>query len=219
MAIIMQPTNLKEFLKDKLTEEELKLVPKSFDVIGSKEKSVAIVGSHKATGDGIRLGVELGARLAEKSVSIVSGLARGTDTAGHVGALKVDGKSYAVIGSGFDNIYPEENRALAAELIKKGGLISEYPPETGYSAGQMIARNRLTVGLSQAVVIGELFGDSNGTLDTATFCRQLGKIMFVLVDGCDQPGRDNAGVDKVLEMGAIPVTMDKGVDIILKSLV
>jgi len=184
-----------------------------------EEKTVAIVGTHKATNEGIRVGVELGRMLAEKSISIVSGLARGIDTAGHIGAMKADGKTYAVIGSGFDNIFPDENRPLAAELVRKGGLISEYSPEVGYSAGQMIARNRLTVGLSQAVIIGEIFGDSNGTLDTATFCSQLGKIMFILMDGCDQPGRDNIGVEKVLALGAIPITMDKGIDIILKSLV
>ncbi len=184
-----------------------------------EEKTVAIVGSHKATNEGIRIGVELGSAFAAKSVSIVSGLARGIDTAGHIGALKGDGRTYAVIGSGFDNIFPDENRALAAELIKTGGLISEYPPEIGYSAGQMIARNRLTVGLSQAVIIGEIFADSNGSLDTATFCHQLGKIMFVVMEGHDQPGYDNAGVEKVLALGAIPITLDEGIDIVLKSLV
>ena len=83
----------------------------------------------------------------------------------------------------------------------------------------MIARNRLTVGLSQAVIIGEVFNDSTGSLDTATFCRDLGKLMFVLIDGCDEPGHDNGGGDKVLALGAIPITLSAGIDIILKSLV
>jgi len=183
------------------------------------EKRVAIVGSHKATNEGIRNGVTLASELAAKSVSIVSGLARGIDASVHLGALKVDGRTYGVLGSGFDHIHPEENRGLAQEMLVNGGLISEYPPEATYATGRVIARNRLTVGLSQAVIIGEVFNDSTGSLDTATFCRDLGKLMFVLIDGCDEPGHDNGGGDKVLALGAIPITLSAGIDIILKSLV
>ncbi len=183
------------------------------------EKTVALVGSHKATGEGIALAVELASQLAQHSVSIVSGLARGIDTAAHIGALKGGGKTYALLGSGFDHIYPEENLSLVSEIIKQGGIISEYSPETTYSDGRLIARNRLTVGLSQVVIVGEIFGDSAGTLDTATVCHELGKLMFILIDGCDNPGKDNAGVEKVLAMGAVPISLEKGVDIILKCLV
>jgi len=183
------------------------------------EKAVAIVGSHKATSEGISYAVELAGQLAKKSVSIVSGLARGIDTSAHIGAIRAGGKSFAVLGSGFDNIYPEENRPLAIELVEKGGLISEYAPDTKSSPGLNMARNRLTVGLSDAVVVGEIFGDSSGTLDSAKCCFQLGKLMFVLIDGCDLPGKDNKGVEKVIEMGAIPITLDNATEIIINSLV
>ncbi len=183
------------------------------------EKRVAMVGSRNASGEGIAYAVELANRLSLSSVSIVSGLARGIDTSAHIGAMKAGGKTYGIIGSGFDHIFPEENQLLAAEMTQNGGLISEYPPEANYSDGRLVARNRLTVGLSQAVIIGELFGDSSGTLDTAAFCRDLGKLMFILIDGYEVPGKDNAGANKVLAMGAIPVTLEKGIDIILKSLV
>ncbi len=183
------------------------------------EKAVAIVGSHKATSEGISYAVELAGQLAKKSVSIVSGLARGIDTSAHIGAIRAGGKSFAVLGSGFDNIYPEENRPLAIELVEKGGLISEYAPDTKSSPGLNMARNRLTVGLSDAVVVGEIFGDSSGTLDSAKCCFQLGKLMFVLIDGCDLPGKDNKGVEKVIEMGAIPITLDDATEIIINSLV
>lgn len=190
------------------------------------EKAVAIVGSHEASGEGIALTVELASMLAGHSVSIVSGLARGIDASAHIGALKGKGRTYAVLGSGFNNIYPEENRPLALEITKNGGLISEYPPDPvrrrtdeKYIPGRLMARNRLTAGLSQAVIIGELFSSSNGTLDTAAFCHEVGKLMFVLIDGCDRPDRDQGGVEKVLSLGAIPITMDKGIDLILKSLV
>ncbi len=183
------------------------------------EKTVAIVGSHKATIEGIGYAVDLGGLLAKKSISVVSGLARGIDASGHIGAIRAGGKSYAVLGSGFDKIYPEENRPLSIELTAKGGLISEYSPDTKSSPGLNMARNRLTVGLSNAVVIGEIFGDSSGTLDSAKCCFELGKLMFILIDGCEMPGKDNKGVEKVLEMGAIPITLENAVEIISKSLV
>jgi len=189
------------------------------DIPQPDEKTVAIVGSHKATGIGISLAVDLATKLAEQSVSVVSGLAKGIDTAAHIGALKGHGRTYAVLGAGFDNVYNDENRTLAAEMIKNGGLISEYSPDASYSTGGLMARNRLIVGLSQAVIIGEVLPDSVGTLDTATFCHQLGKIMFIMIDGCEAPGRDNTIVEKIIGMGAIPFSLDDGVDIIVKSLV
>lgn len=183
------------------------------------EKTVAIVGSHKATIEGIGYAVDLGGLLAKKSVAVVSGLARGIDASAHIGAIRAGGRSYAVLGSGFDHIYPEENRPLSIELIEKGGLISEYSPETKSGPGLNMARNRLTVGLSHAVVIGEVFGDSTGTLDSAKCCSQLGKLMFVLINGCDAPGKDNKGVEKVIELGAIPITLENAVETITKVLV
>ena len=184
-----------------------------------KERTVAIVGSHEATNEGIAVAVDLATKLGEQSVSVVSGLARGIDAAAHIGTLKTKANTYAVLGSGIEKIYPEENRNLAAEIIRQGGLISEYPPNAPYSAKKLIARNRLIVALSQAVIIGEVMPDSKGTIDTAAYCRELGKIMFIMIDTCNIPGRDNTGVEKILAMGAIPITMSDGIEIILKSLV
>ena len=183
------------------------------------EKTVAIIGSHKATTEGVGYAVDLAGLLAKKSISIISGLARGIDASAHIGAVRAGGKSYAVLGSGFDHIYPEENRPLSIELVQKGGLISEYAPSTKSSPGLNMARNRLTVGLSNAVIIGEIFGDSSGTLDSAKCCFELGKLMFILIDGCELPDKDNKGVEKVLELGAIPITLADAVEIITKSLV
>jgi len=183
------------------------------------EKRVAIVGSIKATNEGIAVAVALAGDLAKKKISIVSGLAQGIGSAAHLGALKEEGRSYALLGSGFDNIYPEENRALAIELVKNGGIISEYRPDTDYSPERDIERNRLIVGLSQAVIIGEIYGDSKEALDTAIFCHQSGKLMFLLIDGIDLPGRDRSGVEKVLHYGAIPVTLAEAVEMIPRSLV
>ncbi|MEW5925431.1 MAG: DNA-processing protein DprA [Candidatus Zixiibacteriota bacterium] len=183
------------------------------------EKTVAVVGSHKASPEGVTYAVDLGVMFAQRSVSVVSGLARGIDISAHIGALRGGGRTYAVIGSGINNVFPEEHKEMAVEITRHGALISEYPPDSNVSTGRLMARNRLIVGLSQAVVICEILPDSKGTMDTAMFCHQLGKIMFILLDGCDAPGRDNSGVEKIIEMGAIPFYLKDGTDIILKSLV
>jgi DNA processing protein len=189
------------------------------EIPAADEKVVAIVGSHKASDEGISYAVDLAGRLAKRDVAIASGLARGIDASAHIGALRAGGRSYALLGSGFDHISPEENRPLAEEMVLKGGLISEYAPDSRSSPGRHMARNRLIVGLSQAVVIGEIFGDSTGTLDSASCCRELGKLMFILTEGIDAPGKDNSGVEKVLKMGAIPVELIKAEEMILNSLV
>lgn len=183
------------------------------------EKTVAVVGSHKASAEGVTYAVELGGLFAQNSISVVSGLAKGVDISAHIGALRAGGRTYAVLGSGINNIFPEEHKEVAEEITRHGALISEYPPDSNVTTGRLMARNRLIVGLSQAVVIGEILPDSKGTLDTAMFCHQLGKIMFILLDGCDAPGRDNSGVEKIIAMGAIPIYLKDGTDLILKSLV
>ncbi|MFH2037254.1 MAG: DNA-processing protein DprA [Candidatus Zixiibacteriota bacterium] len=189
------------------------------EVPSPDEKTCAIVGSHNATNEGIAFAVDLAEKLAKKGVSIVSGLARGIDTAGHIGALKGEGKTYAILGSGLENVYPEENRPLAIEIRKHGGLISEYAPDKKNSIGGLMSRNRLIVGLSQAVVIGEVFPESSGTLDTAKFCNEIGKIMFILIDGIDMPNRDNSAVEEIIGWGAIPISLSDDIDMIVKVLV
>jgi DNA processing protein len=189
------------------------------DLPTGTEKTVAIIGSRRATSEGIARTVDLAGQLAGRGISVVSGLAQGIDAAAHVGALKAGGKSYAVLGSGFDNIHPAENRPLAVEMEQSGGLISEYPPEAGYSASRNIARNRLTVGLSQAVVIGQALEESKGTLDSAKFCHEIGKLLFIILDRDNIEKDGHAGIEKALNLGAIPISMIDGAEIIAKSLV
>jgi len=183
------------------------------------EKRVALIGSRNVSNEGIQNAVTLAESLAGHGVSVVSGLAQGVDAAAHIGALKGGAKSYALIGSGLDHISPKEHFSLAVEMIHKGAVISEYAPDVTTSPVRLISRNRLTVGLSQAVVIGEVSADSTGTVDCARFCNQLGKLAFVLTDDVTTSGRDNSGLEKVLKTGAIPITMENGVDMITKSLV
>jgi len=167
---------------------------------GADEKRAAIIGSQEVSAEGIADAVEMGMRLANEGVSIVGGLARGIDTAGHVGALKAKGATYAVLPSGFNHIHPQENRPLADEIVNSGGLISEYLPDTPVSAGRLMSRNRLIVGLSHAVIVGEVSAESVGTLDAALCCHQLGKLLFVMVS------ERTHHYDKLAQYGAIPIT-------------
>ncbi len=180
---------------------------------GPDEKRVAIIGSQEVSAEGIAEAVELGMRLAGEGVAVVGGLARGIDTAGHVGALKQHGVTYAVLPSGFNRIHPAENQPLAEEIINAGGLVSEYLPDTPVSSGRLMSRNRLIVGLSQAVVVGEVSSESVGTLDAALCCHQLGKLLFVMVT------ERTHHYEKLAEYGAIPITSLDEYKMIVKALV
>ncbi len=183
------------------------------------ENIVTIVGSEESTSEGIGITVDLAGQLAEKGVSIVSGLARGVGAATHLGAINGGGKSYAVLGSGFDHIYPEDHQSLAEELAQNGGLISEYAPDIERTPGQDIARHRLMVGLAEAVIIGELVGASPKTFDVAKSCHELGKLMFILMNNVNPVEQEKAVTEKILNLGAIPITPDEGVDLVTQSLV
>jgi len=177
------------------------------------EKRVAIIGSQNVSVDGIADAVELSRRLSEDGVAIVGGLARGIDTAGHMGALKANGATYAVLPSGFNNIYPAENAVMAGEITANGGLLSEYLPDTSTNAGRLTNRNRIIVGISQAVIIGEVSPESTGTLDAALCCHQLGKLLFTII------GANNPHYEKLALSGAIPLTTIDDYQLVLRSLV
>lgn len=176
-------------------------------------KRVAVIGSQNVSAEGIGDAVELSRNLAENDIAIISGLARGIDSAGHIGAMKCEGLTYAVLPSGFNQIHPAENAQLAEAIVKKGGLLSEFLPDTPTNAGRLMSRNRITIGLADAVIIGEVADDSVGTLDAAQCCHQLGKLLFVIAD------HNSAHLDKLGEYGAIPLTNIDEYQIILKALV
>lgn len=149
------------------------------------ERFVAVVGTHEATAEGIAAAVQFGKVLAGAGAVVVSGLARGIDAAGHVGALKAGGKCYGVLGSGFGQIYPKEHDSLASEVAKNGALISEYAPGVPVNVGQLMARNRIVVGLASAVIIVELPGpdgaeqNNSGTLNAMERGREQGKPVYL----------------------------------------
>jgi len=170
---------------------------------------IGFVGTTRATAEGIALAVDFACALSEKGAVIVSGLARGIDTAAHMGAIKAEGQSYAVLGCGLNNIYPPENKRLADELREKGAVISEYPPDSKVTTGRLISRNRIIVGLSHSLVIGELDNNSKGTIDTAERAKNLGKLLFAI-------GNQAIPIDPgLIKHGAIPLNDISRIDLIV----
>ena len=148
---------------------------------------VAVVGSRNATPDGLLNARRLARGLSEAGVGVVSGLARGIDGAAHRGALEGPGLTFAVLGSGLDTTYPPGHHALAAEVIRRGALISEYPPGVPPLPRHFPLRNRIISGLARAVVVVEA-SERSGSLITARAALEQGRDVLavpgLVASGC-----------------------------------
>jgi DNA processing protein len=164
--------------------------------------SVAIVGTRRVTGYGRQVTDELASCLARSGITVVSGLARGVDGVAHDSALKAGGRTFAVLGSGVDVLYPPEHRALAERIIQQGALISDYAPATAPDAANFPPRNRIISGLSRAVVIVEA-GETSGALITATFAAEQGRDVFAVPGTITAP--QSKGTNRLIRDGAIPM--------------
>jgi DNA processing protein len=173
---------------------------------------VAVVGTHHATYEGIKDATEVGKELAKRGAVVVSGLARGIDTGAHLGALTKEGKTYAVLGSGLNKIYPEENLNLAIEISNSGALLTEYPLNAPVNVGQLMARNRMVVGLSQTVIVVETEDESSGTMDAAQKAIEQGKSLFVVIR------EGNKSSEELVRRGAIPIKGVEDLDLVLRYL-
>jgi DNA processing protein len=166
------------------------------DLDALRRNCVAIVGSHEASSEGVAEAVRLGQEIASTGTVVVSGMARGIDSAAHVGAIQTDGGTAAVLGCGFDDIYPSENAMLAESICEHGVLVSEYRPETGVSTGRLLARNRIIVGLARSVIVVEVTSDSGGTAGAIREAHKQGKSLFT----CFDPNQEGIRTNK---LGAI----------------
>jgi len=140
-------------------------------------RNVAIIGTRKPTDYGRQLTKELVADLHSYNVNIISGLAYGIDTAAHQAAVKNEIQTVGVLGHGLDRLYPSQNKSLAMEMIKNGGLITEFPSTTKPDAVNFPMRNRIIAALADAIVVVES-GWKGGSVITANFANQYHKDVF-----------------------------------------
>ena len=173
------------------------------EIIPKDNLAIGIVGSRLASFYGLSAAEKFASELAQAGFTIVSGLARGIDTAAHRGALKVKGRTIAVIGSGFDNIYPSENKKLSDEISNSGAVISEFPIHEKPLRENFPRRNRLISGLSLGLLVAEAARNS-GALITADFALEQGREVFALPGKIDSPY--SAGTNGLIKQGAKLVT-------------
>ena len=174
--------------------------------------AVSVVGTRRITTYGRQVAEELGSGLARSGVTVVSGLARGVDSAAHSAALKAGGRTIAVMGCGVDQIYPPENRGLAAEIIENGAIISDYSIGTPPEANNFPPRNRIISGLSIATVVVEA-NRRSGALITADFALDQGRDVYAVPGNIFVP--HSAGPNRLIQQGAFPLI---SVDDLLESL-
>jgi DNA processing protein len=170
---------------------------------------MAIVGSRRTTLYGQSVAKKLGAQLAQMGFCVVSGLARGIDTAAHEGALSVGGKTAAVLGCGIDIVYPPENLDLYRRIVETGAVLSEFPFGRKADRQTFPMRNRVVSGMSEGIVVVES-DTQGGAMITARFAGEQGRLIFAVPgridqatsNGCHQLIRDGAtlltSVDDIL---------------------
>lgn len=166
-----------------------------------KKRRIGIVGARRCSDYGRAMAMELGRKLATYQVQVISGMASGIDSYGHMGALEGKGETFAVLGSGVDVCYPWKNRELYEQIQRDGGIISEYPP--GQPARQQLfpARNRIISAFSEVIVIVEA-KERSGSLITADFALEQGRDIYAvpgrstdaLSRGCNNLIRQGAGI-------------------------
>jgi DNA processing protein len=171
--------------------------------------AVAIVGTRRPTAYGSQVAHRLAHDLAERQLVIVSGMARGVDSAAHHGALEAKGKTVAVFGSGADVIYPRENRQLAEKIMEAGAVVSEFPLGTAPTPENFPIRNRIISGLSLGVMVVEA-AEYSGSLITARLALDQNREVFAVPGNVTSA--QSFGPNHLIKQGAKLV--DQWVDVI-----
>ncbi|MBM4273227.1 MAG: DNA-protecting protein DprA [Deltaproteobacteria bacterium] len=161
--------------------------------------AVALVGTRTPSYYGLKTCRRLAGALAARGVTVVSGLARGIDTAAHQGALENSGRTLAVLGCGLDVVYPPENKELYRKIPEQGALITEFPLGTPPEARNFPVRNRLISGLSLAVVVVEA-GLRSGTSITVSYALEQGREVMAVPGAIDSP--TSVGPHRLIQEGA-----------------
>ena len=174
-------------------------------------QGLAIVGTREPTTEGSAVASQVAAACADRGITVVSGLARGIDSAAHRGALRGGGRTVAVLGSGIRRIHPKRNIRLAGQIAEAGAIISEVAPDAAPTGARLMARNRLTSALSRGVLAVESTS-SGGTLQTMKDAWSQGRAVFA----CDwQSGKPQAeGTRALIAEGAEPILGPDAIEMI-----
>lgn len=165
--------------------------------------AIGVVGSRSATHYGLESAKKLSYQLAYVGLTVISGLARGIDTAAHQAALAAKGRTIAVLGSGLRNIYPKENIGLAAKIAESGAVVSEFSMDITADVQTFPMRNRIVAGWSTGTLIVEA-GISSGALITASQAIDQGRNVYAVPGQIDRP--QAAGSNRLIQQGAKLVT-------------
>ncbi|MDR2420803.1 MAG: DNA-processing protein DprA [Oscillospiraceae bacterium] len=168
-----------------------------------EEAAIAVVGTRSCTPYGLKTAENCGYTLARRGLLVVTGLAKGVDSAAALGALRGGGAVIGVLGCGIDVVYPASNAALYEDTASAGALISEYPPGTEPVSGHFPVRNRIISGISVGVAVIEA-PPRSGALITASRALEQGRDVFAVPGNVDAP--TSAGTNRLLRDGAIPLT-------------
>jgi DNA processing protein len=166
---------------------------------GVDERSIAVVGSRRASAYGTAACHRLGAALARRGATVVSGMARGIDAVAHRAALDAGGRTIAVLGSGLNRIYPSEHRRLAEKISENGAVISELPLESPPLAGHFPMRNRIIAGMTLGTLVIEA-AERSGSLITARHALEQNREVFAVPGPIDSP--TSRGVHRLIQDGA-----------------
>jgi DNA processing protein len=172
-------------------------------LIPADANAVALVGSRGASFYGLSCAEQFATKLARFGLTIVSGMARGIDTVSHRAALNAGGRTLAILGSGFNNIYPPENEGLFSQISENGACLTQFPLDTEPLARNFPIRNRIISGLARGVLVVEASAKS-GALITARFACEQGREVYAL------PGKVSSetslGTNDLIKQGARMVT-------------
>lgn len=190
---------------------KIKNPPKQLYLEGNMEllnkNSIAIIGSRNCSENGKILAKKFAKELVEQGLTIISGMAKGIDSHAHIETLNNKGNTIAVLGNGFNNIFPKENINLYRKIIEANGLIiSEYPPNVKAKSEFFLERNRIVSGLSIGILVIEAAYRS-GTSVTARIAKDQGKKIFVLPHEIGDI--HGVGTNNLIRKGATLVTSTK----------
>lgn len=165
--------------------------------------AIGVVGSRRASHYGLETAKKLSYQLAYAGTTVISGLARGIDTAAHQGALAAQGRTIAVLGSGLSELYPPENAGLAEKIAASGAVVSEYPMGRRADPQTFPYRNRIVAGWSQGLLVVEA-GLNSGAIITANQALEQGRNVYAVPGQIDKPTA--AGSNRLIQQGAKLVT-------------